>query len=57
MKFLDPMIIPNYGCASFNSRGERCTGDKTVMDKKYGCKKCLCLDVKTYNQLIYIGNV
>ena len=43
MKYMDPMVIPKFGCASFNSRGEICKGSKEL-DKNKWCKKCLCFD-------------
>jgi hypothetical protein len=40
-RYLTPMAIPNYGCASFNCRGYMCRGS-LLLDKSY-CYKCLCL--------------
>jgi len=41
-KYLDPAVIPYYACISFNQRGEKCLGDKTIIKLFYGCKNCLC---------------
>jgi len=38
-KKFDPMVIPNYGCASFHDRGNVCEGSDEI-DKNKLCKKC-----------------
>jgi len=38
---MKPMIIPNYGCASFNTRGEICTGSSKINKNRF-CKQCIC---------------
>ncbi len=45
IRYLDPMIIPEYGCSSFNNLGERCLGS-TEIDRKEYCHKCLCFSEK-----------
>ena len=51
MKLLDPMVLPYYGCASFNHRGERCSGNKTIYEKC--CQFCLCFDsMKEKNDVV-----
>jgi len=48
--FLCPMVIPNYGCVSFNVRGEVCRGTKDLDINKW-CKKCLCYNEKLIDML------
>jgi len=38
-QFLDPRIIPNYGCADITLRGQRCRGSNAIDINKY-CLRC-----------------
>jgi len=40
---IDPMIIPKFGCASFNNRGGICKGTEKL-NKDEWCNKCLCFN-------------
>ena len=41
--FIDPMVIPNYGCASIRERGQRCQGSNDIDVEKY-CFRCTNYD-------------
>ena len=39
----DPYLIPNIGCASFNTRGAVCKGSGDIkIDLEKYCSQCLC---------------